>query len=97
MDLKCIFDDSSTQTIKDAFNINVCRRIIWAIVCDGRFFFSKVRLSQDLIPGVGWRDRPTSHLNLIMDKVMFAEPIMRPTYPTEWEHIEVPPPTRQNE
>ena len=97
MDLKRIFDDSSTQTIKDAFNINVCRRIIWAIVCDGRFFFSKVRLSQDLIPGVGWRDRPTSLLNLIMDKVMFAEPIMRPTYPTEWEHIEVPPPTRQNE
>ena len=32
-----------------------------------------------------------------MDKVMFAEPIMRPTYPTEWEHVEVPPPTRQNE
>ena len=97
MDLKRIFDDSSTQTIKDAFNINVCRRIIWAIVCDGRFFFSKVRLSQDLIPGVGWRDRPTSLLNLIMDKVMFAEPIMRPTYPTEWEQVEVPPPTRQTE
>ena len=97
MDLKRIFDDSSTQTIKDAFNINVCRRIIWAIVCDGRFFFSQVRLSQDLIPGIGWRDRPTSLLNLIMDKVMFAEPIQRPTYPTEWEHVEVTPPTRQNE
>jgi hypothetical protein len=97
MDLKRIFDDSSTQTIKEAFNINVCRRIIWAIVCDGRFFFSKVRLSQDLIPGVGWRDRPISLLNLIMDKVMFAEPIMRPTYPTEWEHVEVPLPGRQNE
>ena len=27
MDLKRIFDDSSTQTIKDAFNINVCRCI----------------------------------------------------------------------
>jgi hypothetical protein len=53
MNVKQIFDDSSTQTIQDAFNVNVCRRIMWAIVCDGRFFFSKVKLSQDLIPGVG--------------------------------------------
>jgi hypothetical protein len=83
MDLKQIFEDSSTQTIQDAFNVNVCRRIIWAIVCDGHFFFSKVKLSQDLIPGVGWKDHPTSLLNLILDKVMFAEPIMRPTFPIE--------------
>ncbi len=97
MDLKHIFNNSSTQTIKDAFNINVCRCIIWAIVCDGRFFFSKVKLSQDLIPGVGWKDQPTSLLNLILDKVMFAEPILQPTYPTEWEYMEVPPATSQNE
>ncbi len=45
--------------------------------------FSKVKLSQDLIPGVGWKDPPTSLLNLILEKVMFAEPIIRPTYPTE--------------
>jgi hypothetical protein len=96
MDLKCIFDDCSTQTIKDAFNINVCRRIIWAIVCNGRFFFSKVKLSQDLIPGVGWKDRPTSLLNPILEKVMFAKPILRPTYPTEWDYVEPPPATRQN-
>jgi hypothetical protein len=66
-------------------------------VCDGRFFFSKVKLSQDLIPGVGWKDQPTSLLNSILGKVMFAEPILRPTYPTEWEYVEVPPATRQNE
>ncbi len=93
-----IFNYSSTQTIQDAFNINVCRRIIWAIVCDGRFFFSKVKLSQDLIPGVGWKDRPTSLLNLILDKVMFAEPIMRPTFPIKWQYTMEPPPVeRQNE
>jgi hypothetical protein len=97
MDLKRIFNDSSTQTIKDVFNIIVCRRIIWAIVCDGRFFFSKVKLGQDLIPGIGWKDRPTSLLNLILEKVMFAKPILRPTYPTEWDYVEPPPATRQNE
>jgi hypothetical protein len=70
----------------------VACRIIWAIVCDGRFFFSKVKLSQDLIPGVGWKDCPTSLLNLILDKVMFAEPIMHPTFLIEWEYTVEPPP-----
>jgi hypothetical protein len=97
MDLKRIFNDSSMQTIKDAFNINVCRRIIWAIVCDRRFFFSKVKLSQDLIPGIRWKDRPTSLLNLILEKVMFAKSILRPTYPTKWDYVEPPLATRQNE
>ncbi len=98
MDVKQIFDDSSMQTIQDAFNLNVCRRIIWAILCDGRFFFSKVKLSQDLIPGIGWKDRPTSLLNLILDrKVMFAEPIMHPTFPIKWEYtVEPPPATRHS-
>ncbi len=41
-DVKQIFNNSSTQTIQGAFNVNVCRRIIWAIGCDGHFFFSKV-------------------------------------------------------
>jgi hypothetical protein len=97
MDLKQIFDNSSTQTIQDAFNVNVCRCIIWAIVCDGRFFFSKVKLSQDLIPGFGWKDHSTSLLNLILDKVMFAKPIMCPTFPIEWEYKEPPPASRQTE
>ncbi len=43
MDMKQIFNDSSTHTIQDAFNVNVCHRIIWAIVCDGCFFFSQSR------------------------------------------------------
>ncbi len=80
MDVKQIFDDPSTQSIQDAFTMPVCWCIIWAIVCDGHFFFSKVKLSQDLIPGVGWKDCPTSLLNLILDKVMFAEQIICPTF-----------------
>jgi hypothetical protein len=98
MDVKQIINNSSTQTVKDAFIVNVCHRIIWAIVCDGHFFFSKVKLSQDLIPGVGWKDRPTSLLNLILDKVMFSKPIMRPTFPIKWEYtVEPLPATCQNE
>jgi hypothetical protein len=87
MDLKRIFDDPSTQSIHEAFTLPVCRRIVWAIVCDGRFFFSKVKLGQDLMPGMGWKDCPTSLLNLIMDKVMFAEQIICPTFLAEWETV----------
>jgi hypothetical protein len=82
MDLKKIFDNLSTQSIHEAFTVPVCRRIVWAIICDGRFFFSKVKLSQDLMPGTGWKDPPSSLLSLIMDNVMFAEQIMRPTFLT---------------
>ncbi len=97
MDMKQIFNDNSTQTIQDAFNVNVCPCIIWTIVCDGHFCFSKVILSQDLIPGVGWKDCPTALLNLILDKVMFAEPIMCPTFPIKWEYTMEPlPATRHN-
>jgi hypothetical protein len=93
-----IFNNSSMQTIQDVFNVNVCCCIIWAIVCDGHFFFSKVKINQDLIPGVGWKDRLTSLLNLILDKVMFAEPIMLPRLDgnTPWNH-RPPPATTNNE
>ncbi len=87
MDLKRICNDPSMQSIHEAFTVPVCRRIVWAIVCDGRFFFSKVKLSQDLTPGMGWKDRPVSLLNLIMDKVMFAEQIICPTFLAEWETV----------
>jgi hypothetical protein len=76
MDLKKIFDDPSMQSIHKAFMVPVCRRIVRAIVCDGRFFFSKVKLSQDLMPGMRWKDPPSSLLSLIINKVMFAEKTM---------------------
>ncbi len=87
MDVKQIFNNLSMQSNQDGFTVPVCRRIIWVIVCDGRFFFSKVNLSQDLIPEVGWKVCPTSLINLILDKVMFAEQIIRPIFLLEWETV----------
>ncbi len=37
--------------------------------------------------GTGWKDPPSSLLSLIMDKVMFAEQIMRPMFPTDWDTV----------
>jgi hypothetical protein len=87
MDLKKIFDYPSMQSIHKAFMVPVCCLIVWAIVCNGRFFFSKENLSQDLMPGTGWKDPPSSLLSLIMDKVMFAEQIMQPMFPTDSETV----------
>jgi hypothetical protein len=87
MDLKKIFDNPSTQSIHKAFTVPVCRRIVWAILCNGWFFFSKVKLSQDPMPGMGWKDPPSYLLSLIMDKVMFSERITQPTFPMDWETV----------
>jgi hypothetical protein len=43
-----------------------------------------VDLSQDLVLGQ-WKDLPRLLLNLIMDKLMFAEVIHHPTFPLELE------------
>jgi hypothetical protein len=87
MDLKRIFNNPSMQSIHKAFTVPVCRRIVWAIVCDGRFSLAKVKMSQDLMPGMRWKDRPMSLLNLIMDKVIFADQIIHPMFPAECETV----------
>ncbi len=84
LNIKKILDDPSIQAIYETYRVTVCCHIVWAITCDRRFFFNKVKLSQDLVLG-NWRDPPSSLQSLIMDKVMFAEVIHRPTFPHKWE------------
>ena len=84
LNIKKILDNPSIQAIYKTYSVTVCRHIIWAVICDGWFFFNKVKLSQDLVSG-NWRDPPNLLLSLIMDKVMLAEVIHRPTFPYEWE------------
>ena len=52
MDLKQIFNNSSMQTIHNAFNVNVCHCIIWAIVCNGRFFSAKSNSAKTSFQGL---------------------------------------------
>ncbi len=61
MTIKLVLDQSMTQAMADSYTSNVCRHIIWAIVCDGRYFFSKVKLCHDLQSGK-WIDPPHSLL-----------------------------------
>jgi hypothetical protein len=84
LNIKKILDGPSIQAIYKTYSVTVCPHIVWAIICNRRFFFNKVKLSQDLVSG-NWRDLPSLLLSLIMDKVMFAEVIHRPTFPRKWE------------
>ncbi len=80
LNIKKILDNPSIQAIQETYSVTVSCHIVWAIICDRQFFFNKVELSQDLVLGQ-WRDPPSFLMNRIMDRVMFAEVIHRPTFP----------------
>ena len=69
--------------IREAFTTDICRKITWAILTDGRSFFNRV-LVHDLFlwtEPFGW---PTSLIGRIADDVRYAKEIVRPSYPMEW-------------
>lgn len=71
--------------IRNSFTVDVCRRITWVIIDDGRSFFNVVMVKGHFDGGsirkVRW---PTSGLTKIVDAVRYAQPIARPKYPLEW-------------
>ena len=89
--IKSVLDQSGTQAMVESYTSNVCRHIVnnmaaisfWAIVSNGRYFFSKVKLCRDLKNGV-WDDPPKSLLDLSIDRVIYGNVINRPNFPTEW-------------
>ena len=71
MMIKSVLDQSGTQAMAESYTSNVCRHIVWAIVCVRRYFFSKVKLCRDLKNSV-WDDPPKSLLDLSIDRVIYA-------------------------
>ena len=84
MGLRGILNARDVSAIRDAFKVDICRRIIWAIIDDGRSFFrQKLTVEQFSDPrGVKF---PVSLLSSIRKEVRFAQVIERPFYPTSWE------------
>ncbi|KAL3771739.1 hypothetical protein ACHAWU_010050 [Discostella pseudostelligera] len=70
--------------IREAFTVDKCRRIIWAIIDDGRAFFRQKMAEADFSDPEGYTFR-TSLLSAIGEKVRFANVIERPFYPQAWE------------
>jgi hypothetical protein len=76
-------DTTGVYNIRDAFSSDVCYRIAWAIIDDGRSYFSHVLIQQDF--GKESVLYPKSLLDAILSDVRFANPIRRANYPKEWQ------------
>lgn len=83
MRIRNCMDTAGVYNIRQAYTADVCHRITWAIIDDGRSFFSNVLIQQDF-EGAGNVNFPESLLDAILVDVRFANPVMRASYPHEW-------------
>ena len=68
------------------FSPLLCRQITWAIIEDGRRYFSRVMTQRhfERMDKGEPVDFPLSHLDVIKDSIMNQTPLMRPSFPMEW-------------
>ena len=83
MEVRETLDLQEVHIIRDLFTADICRRITWAILCDGRSFFNTVLVKDQFMSTTPFR-WPTSLVHKIVDDVRYARPISRPGFPTEW-------------
>ena len=76
-------DTAGVYNIRQAFTADICYRISWAIIDDGRSFFSTVLIQHDF---ANQHIRfPETLIDSILPEVRYANPIMRANYPKEWQ------------
>jgi len=69
--------------LRSKFSPEICRRITWAIIDDGRSFFNTVITPQEFsTPGM--IVFPMSFLHSILESIRFCNPIQRGNFPQEW-------------
>lgn len=83
MRIRNCMDTAGVYNIRQAYTADVCHRIAWAVIDDGRSFFSTVLIQQDFegadIP------YPESLLDAILVDVRYANPVNRASYPPQWK------------
>ena len=88
-----ILDRKECFTIRDAYTKEVCARITWAIIDDGRSFFGRNPIASDFAPGAQPFQFLVSCLGAITDAVRNAQPIGKAAFPPQWRTT--PPPQEQ--
>ena len=83
MEVADTLDLQEVHIIQDPFMVDVCRRITWAILSDGRSLFNTVFVEAQFRQGENFR-WPTALIYKITDDVRYANTIVRPFYPMEW-------------
>ena len=94
-----ILDREECFTIRDAYTKEICARITWAIIDDGRSFFGRNPVSTDFTPGKPFQFS-VSCLDSITDAVRNALPVQRATFPKQWTTQvlqELPPAAKQTQ
>ncbi len=83
MRIRNCLDTPGVYNIRQAYTPDICYRISWAIIDNGRSFFSTVMIQNDFTqPGAFF---PKSLIDSILPDVRYANQIMRANYPTEWQ------------
>jgi len=78
-----ILDCEECFTIRNAYTREICARITWAIVDEGRLFFGGNPVASDFAPGTMF-NFSTCLLEGITDSVRNAIPIQQAMFPHEW-------------
>ena len=76
----CILDREECFTIQNVYTREICARITWAIVNEGRSFFGQNPIASDFAPGTNF-NFSTCLLEGITDSVRNAIPIQRAIFP----------------
>ncbi len=89
MGIRNCLDSAGVYNICQAYSADICHRISWAIMDDGRAFFSTVMIQLDF--GHPNPTFPESLVESILPDVRYANQIMRANYPTEWQPRRITP------
>jgi hypothetical protein len=81
--IHAVMDLPEVQQLRQKFPPEICRRISWAIIDDGRSFFNTVLTQQDF-DGRGALSFPQSFQTGVLESVRFCNPIQRGNFPIEW-------------
>jgi hypothetical protein len=79
----CILGCQECFTIRNAYTREICARITWAIVDEGRSFFGQNPVASNFAPGTNF-NFSTCLLEGITDSVRNAIPIQQAMFPREW-------------
>ena len=81
--LKDVLELEVVASLEKTFTPKLCREMNWAMIDDGRFYFSKQVTPNQLTTGqVQW---PMSNLDCIFQNVLrYQSEIHRSTFPTQW-------------
>ncbi len=79
-----ILDREECFTIRDAYTKEVCARIMWAIIDDGRCYFGCNPVALDFAPGTNFKFS-VSFLNAITNEVRHGLAVQRANFPLQWK------------